>query len=228
MRLKKKIPCILIARKNSKEIKNKNRLLIDGKPLIEYSINYLKKSKFVDDIIVSTDDNKIAQISKKKKCFTIFTRPKKLCTDSATTEVVLKHALQIYEKKYGETEITSFIQTTEFFKPQKLLDNCIETLLKNKKIDSCFVAYKQHKNFWIEKKGYLSRISPFKERYKPRQQKNTIYREDTRLGLATKSKFIRMGERIGKKVKCVPYSNPLFSLDINTYEDLKLIKKILK
>ena len=69
MRLKKKIPCILIARKNSKEIKNKNRLLIDGKPLIEYSINYLKKSKFVDDIIVSTDDNKIAQISKKKKMF---------------------------------------------------------------------------------------------------------------------------------------------------------------
>ena len=228
MRLKKKIPCILIARKNSKEIKNKNRLIIDGKPLIEYSINYLKKSKFVDDIIVSTDDNKIAQISKRKKCFTIFPRPKKLCTDSASTEVVLKHALQIYEKKYGQTEITSFIQTTEFFKPQKLLDNCIETLIKNKKIDSCFVAYKQHKNFWIEKKGYLFRISPFKERYKPRQQKNTIYREDTGLGLATKSKFIRMGERIGKKVKCVPYSNPLFSLDINTHEDLKLIKKILK
>tara|TARA_X000000368_G_scaffold396801_1_gene365369 strand:+ start:11 stop:691 length:681 start_codon:yes stop_codon:yes gene_type:complete len=226
--MKKKIPCILLARKNSKGIKNKNRIIISGKSLIEHSIDYLKKSKLIDDIIVSTDDKKIAKISMKKKCFTIFPRPKKLSTDSASSEVALKHALEIYEKKNGKTEITTFIQTTEFFKPQKILDDCIKTLIKNKKIDSCFAAYKQHKNFWTKRNSYLSRISSFTERYKPRQLKNPIYREDTGLGLATKSKFIRMGERIGKKVKCVPYSNPLFSLDINTYEDLKLIKKILK
>ena len=70
MQLKRKIPCILIARKNSKAIKNKNRKIIGGKPLIEHSIDYLKKCKFVNDIIIiSTDDKKIAEISKKKKMF---------------------------------------------------------------------------------------------------------------------------------------------------------------
>ena len=227
MRLRRKIPCILIARKNSKAIKNKNRKIFGGKPLIEHSINYLKKCKFINDIIISTDDKKIAEISKKKKCFTIFPRPKELCTDHASTEVVLKHALQIYEKSNGKTEITAFIQATEFFKPKNLLDNCIKTLLKNKKIDSCFVAYKQYKNFWIQKNGNLKRISPFKERYKPRQLKKPIFREDTGLGLATRSKFIRKGQRIGNKVQCISYSNPLFSLDLNHDMDLKLINKII-
>ena len=227
MQLKRKIPCILIARKNSKAIKNKNRKIIGGKPLIEHSIDYLKKCKFVNDIVISTDDKKIAEISKKKKCFTIFPRPKKLCTDHASTEIVLKHALQIYEKSNGKTEIIAFIQATEFFKPKNLLDNCIKTLLKNKKIDSCFVAYKQYKNFWIQKNGYLKRISPFKERYKPRQLKKPIFREDTGLGLATRSKFIRNGQRIGNKVQCISYSNPLFSFDLNHNLDLKLINKII-
>ena len=226
MQLKKKIPCILIARKNSKGIKNKNRMIINGKPLIEHSINYLKKCKFINDIVVSTDDIKIAEISNKKKCFTIFPRPKKLCTDTASTEVVLKHALQVYEKQYGTTDITAFIQATEFFKPKKFLDNCIKTLIRNKKIDSCFVAYKQYKNFWVSKKGYLKRISPFAERYKPRQLKKPVFREDTGLGIATRSRFIRNGQRVGNRVKCISYTDPLFSFDLNHKSDLKLIKKL--
>jgi N-acylneuraminate cytidylyltransferase len=228
MQIKKKIPCILIARKNSKGIKNKNRIIINGVTLIQHSINYLKKCKFVDDIVVSTDDEKIEKIAEKNDCFAIFPRPKKLSTDFATTEAVLKHALNIYENKFGITEITAFIQLTEYFKPKKILDQCILALIKNKNIDSCFAGYEQHKNFWIKKNQYLKRISPFKDRYKPRQLKNPIYREDTGLGLATRSIFIRNGERVGKKTICISYNNPLFSLDLNNKTDLVLINKLAK
>ena len=79
-----------------------------------------------------------------------------------------------------------------------------------------------------KKKKFLKRISPFKDRYKPRQLKNPIYREDTGLGLATRSVFIRKGERIGKKVVCISYNNPLFSLDLNKKSDLVLINKLAK
>ena len=96
-----------------------------------------------------------------------------------------------------------------------------------KKIDSCFVAYEQFKNFWIKDNNFLKRISPFKERYKPRQIKSSIFREDTGLGLATRSKLIRKGERIGKKVTCVSYKDPLYSLDLNSKFDLRLVKKII-
>ena len=224
---KNKIPCIVLARKNSKGIKNKNRIKLNGLPLINHTINYLKKIKLVDDIVISTDDKIIAQISEKNNCFTIFPRPSHLSNDIATSESALSHALKIYEEKKGKTDITTFVQTTEFFKVPGILEGCIKVLNQNKKIDSCFAAYKQHKNFWIQKKGYLKRISPFKERYKPRQLKKPIFREDTALGLATRSKFIRKGQRIGNKVQCISFSNPLFSFDLNDELDLKLINKII-
>ena len=66
--------------------------------------------------------------------------------------MALSHALKIYEKIKGKTDIISFVQTTEFFKSPKILQDCINVLIKNKTVDSCFAAYEQHKNFWISKK----------------------------------------------------------------------------
>lgn len=225
--MNKKVPCIILARKNSKSVKNKNIIRLKNLTLIEHTIKYLQKSKFVDDIVVSTDDKKIANISKKYNCFIIYPRPRRYSSDKATTEIALKHALKIYENKKGATDIVTYVQVTEVFKPPYLLDKCIKKLIKNKNLDSCFVAYEQHKNFWIKKKRYLSRISPINERYKPRQIKKPIFREDTGHGLATRSKIIRKGERIGHKVNCVSYKNPLYSFDLNSKDDLKLIKKLI-
>ena len=220
----KKIPCFILARKNSKSIKKKNLKKLSGKTLIEITIKYLKKSKLIDDIVVSTDDETIAKISKKNRCLTIFPRPKILSSDTATTEAALKHALKIYENKYGNTNIVTYAQVTEPFRPKDIMDKCIKTLIKNSKVDSCFASYKQKKNFWIMKNNFLQRLTPFKERFKPRQIK-PIYREDTGIALATRSKFIRKGERIGEKVKCISYEHPKYNVDINNIEDLSLAKK---
>ena len=65
------IPCVILARKNSKGLKDKNIKKLNGISLIEHSILYAKKSKLVSDIIVSTDDLRIKKISEKYKCFTI-------------------------------------------------------------------------------------------------------------------------------------------------------------
>lgn len=222
----KLIPCFILARRNSKGIKNKNLRKIGNKSLIKKSIEFVKKSKIVSHIVVSTDDRRIAKISDKEKCFTIFPRPKKLSNDTATSEIALKHALKIFETKFNKTEIICYIQVTEPFRPPGILDKCINELIKNKRIDSCFAAFDQKKNFWINNGKSLRRISPHEERYKPRQKKKSVLREDTGVALATRSKFIRIGERIGKKVKCVEYTNPKYSIDINSYDDLNFARKI--
>ena len=54
----KKVPCFILARKNSKAIKNKNITSLGGIPLIMHTINYVKKSKLISDIVISTDDLK--------------------------------------------------------------------------------------------------------------------------------------------------------------------------
>ena len=58
-----------------------------------------------------------------------------------------------------------------------------------------------------------------------RQTKKPILREDTGIALATKAKFIKSGERLGKKIACIEYKDPRFNIDINTPEDLKICKK---
>ena len=53
------VVAIILARKNSKGLKNKNIKLLNGKPLIYHSIDILKKSRLINDIIVSSDSKKI-------------------------------------------------------------------------------------------------------------------------------------------------------------------------
>ncbi len=221
----KKVPCFILARKNSKGIKGKNTILLNGIPLILHTINYVKKCKLVSDIVISTDDPKIAKISDKYKCFTIFPRPKKLSNDLASTESALKHALIIYENKKKKVDVIAYVQITEPFRPKGILDNCIDKLIKDKKVDSCFAAYEQHKNFWIKKSKKILRLSKYEERYLRRQIKKPVLREDTGIALATRARLIKLGERIGKNVKYIGYNNPEFNVDINTLQDLKFAKK---
>ena len=127
---------------------------------MEITIKYLKKSKYISHIVISTDDKKMSEIASKYKCFVIFPRPKKLSNDNATSEMALKHALNIYEKKFGKVDITAYTQVTEPNKPVGIMDKCIEKLIKNKKIDSCFAAYKQQKKFLDTRKRIFEKNKP--------------------------------------------------------------------
>ena len=59
------IIAIIPAKGNSKRLKNKNLRTLNKKKLIQYSIEYVKKSNLVDDIYISTDSIKVANVSKK-------------------------------------------------------------------------------------------------------------------------------------------------------------------
>ena len=88
----KKIIVIIPARGGSKGIPKKNLKAFIGKPLVEHSIDYAKESKFVDQIILSTDDIKIMSIGQKHK-ITSVERPKEIAGDSATTESAIDHVI---------------------------------------------------------------------------------------------------------------------------------------
>ena len=83
--------CIIAARGNSKRLKNKNILKVNGKSLIEIVIKNAIKSKIFDKIIVSTDSKKIAKIAKKSGAIVPFLRTKKLSSDKAGLLPVVKN-----------------------------------------------------------------------------------------------------------------------------------------
>ena len=98
--MKKNFLCIILARKGSKGVKNKNIRKLNGHPLIAYTIFEAIKSKIFDKVIVSTDSNKIRKISKKYGALAPFIRPARLSHDKAKAVDCDLHALKFAEKKF--------------------------------------------------------------------------------------------------------------------------------
>ena len=74
----KKVICLVVARKNSVGLKNKNILKVRGKPLIYWTFKSAKNSKYIDHIMFSTDSKQMIKIAKKNGIHVPFIRPKKL------------------------------------------------------------------------------------------------------------------------------------------------------
>ncbi len=229
---KKDVITIILARGGSKGLKNKNLRKLNGKPLIFYPINAAKKSKYIGNIIVSTDSEKIASVAKKFGAVVPFIRPKKLSGSLATTEKTLQHALINYEKLVNRRfKICVFLTATDIFRKIYWIDKCVEYLHKNKKIESVFFGYKTSKNYWEYKNGKWMRLKKWMRMYSSRQIRKTIVREDTGLACASRSELWRKGKRIGDKVKIFTNEDSFSHIDIHTLEDLKLAeaaKKIRK
>mgnify|MGYP000920173160 CR=1 FL=1 len=108
----KKILYIIPARGGSKGIPYKNIKLLVGKPLIYYSIDVARKLTTDENICVSTDDIKIIKLVESYGLKVPFMRPAYLATDEATTNDVLLHAIDFYEKKGINYDIIVLLQPT--------------------------------------------------------------------------------------------------------------------
>ena len=87
------ILCTICMRGGSKGVNNKNLRLINGRPLMEYTIKQAIESKIFEDIVISTDSSKIADIAQNMGLEVWFKRPKELSHDKAAKIPVIIHAL---------------------------------------------------------------------------------------------------------------------------------------
>lgn len=129
--VEKKKPLILAvvtARGGSKGIPGKNIKMLGDKPLIAYSIDAAKKSKFITHAIVSTDDVAIADVAKKYGADVPFMRPVELAGDKVKHVPVMQHAITFMEDKLGvKFDFVVILQPTS---PFRTVDDIDETLKK--------------------------------------------------------------------------------------------------
>ena len=90
---------VIPARSGSKSVKNKNIRLINGKPMIAYSIGHAKQAACIDRVIVSTDSEEYAEIARKYGAETPFIRPAQYATDTALDIDVFVHALEFLKQE---------------------------------------------------------------------------------------------------------------------------------
>lgn len=124
----KKILAFIPARAGSQRIKNKNLRLLNGIPLFAYSVNVAKQSKYIDDIIVSTDSTKIQKCAHSLGCILNDLRPHELSGSHAR---IIDSVL--YELKHNnlQYDVLVLLQPTFPFRTAQMLDNAIETYFEH-------------------------------------------------------------------------------------------------
>ena len=225
MKTKLNVVAIIPARGGSKGLPGKNIRLLNGKPLIAYSIEVAKKCKLIDKIVVATDNKEIADVAKKYGAEVPFFLPKEYAKDNSSMEPTFKYTvLWIEGNQKIRVDIVVYIQLTDFFKKAEWIDECIRILLKRPEVDSVFIGCEEHKNYW-KKQGekYVKLTNPS---YLPRQQREPIFREDTGLGAATRGDVIKSGRRLGDNTLLLEKKYPFF--DIHKQLDFDILEFVTK
>ncbi len=125
-----KILAIIPARGGSKGIPRKNIKKIEGKPLIEYTIDTAKKCEQLFDVVVSTEDEEIETIAKANHC-KVIKRPKELATDHSKVQDACLHILKHFEEKDILFDAILLLQPTSPLRTVADIDNVIELMVKN-------------------------------------------------------------------------------------------------
>jgi CMP-N,N'-diacetyllegionaminic acid synthase len=218
--------CLIPARGGSKGLPRKNIRLLAGKPLIAYSIEAARGCPLIDRVIVSTDDDEIAAVAKKYGAEVPFRRPAELAVDDATTESVLQHALNWLESNDSyRVDVVVFLQPTDIFRKKWMLEAVIKTVVEDSNIDSAFIAFETHKNFWRKMDGKPIRLLDIP--YGPRQKREHVYREDTGIACATRAEFVRQGKRLGPRVSIVANADVASFIDIEDEFTFWLAEQVL-
>ena len=208
-----KIVSIILARSGSKQIPNKNLVKVNNKPLIFYSINASLKSK-VNETWVSSDSEKILRIAKRFGAKTLL-RPQKYATDNASSESALLHfAKNVF------FDIVVFIQPTSPLIIPSDINKGISLI--NKKYDSIISVSELNQFVWKNKKPNYDINNR-----KRRQNEPQTYIETGSFFITKRKNLLINKNRISGRIGFVEVPR-IRSFDIDTYDDLLIVKKILK
>jgi CMP-N-acetylneuraminic acid synthetase len=142
----KKILAIIPARGGSKRLPRKNIMDLNGKPLIVWTIEAAQKSLFVDEVIVTTDCNEIAEVAVEAGATVPFLRPDYLSSDEATTNDVIMHAVENY--KAGTFDYYIILQPTSPMRTTKDIDDSIKLISEPKIEGVVSVCPCEHSPLW--------------------------------------------------------------------------------
>jgi len=175
----KKIIAIIPARGGSKGLPGKNILELCGKPLIAWTIKNALHSKYIDEVIVSTEDKEIAKISKEYGALVI-ERPEELARDDSPTIDAIMHVINWFESREEYFDIVILLEPTSPLRKDNDLDNAVEHFIENiDRADSLVSVGEVHmENPHITKKienGYVKPLIEIDKNVHQRQQLPKVY-----------------------------------------------------
>ena len=223
----KKVLAIIPARGGSKEVPRKNIREVGGKPLIAWTIEEAKKSKYIDRLILSSEDEEIIKVAKAWGCEVPFVRPMELAQhDTPGIEPVL-HAIETLPEKY---DYVVMLQPTSPLRKAGDIDGCIEHCIQNE-APACVSVTEPNKNpywmFTIDKKGQLNSFITAERLIARRQDLPKVYALNGAVYVAHIEWLLKNKSFVSNKT--MSYIMPAKrSLDIDTEFDVELLQYLLR
>ena len=229
----KNVLAIIPIRGADKEFREDAHALLGGKPLIGYTIQSAKASRWINKVVVSTDSQKIAGLARSLGAEIPFLRPTVLSDPEVSLTEVLKHCLEFLEKEENYVaEIVVLLEVTHPLRPAGLIDEVVDILVREN-LDTVFVAREERHEFWaFDPSGKLIRVGEDEQvlgdHYLPREKKKPLYKEMGGLATAVKVSVIRHGRRLGDQVGLVPLRDAASLVDLHDEDGIRLAEALLQ
>ncbi len=226
------IVAVIPARGGSKGLPRKNLVRLVGRPLIAYAIEAGRRASSVDRVLVSTDDQEIADAAREFGAEVPFLRPPELADDTAPMLGVLRHALAWLEAEGEAVEALILMQPTSPLRTARHVEEAISLFRSTGASSIVSVVEVPHQfnpvsAMKLSEEGILSPFLGDRVVVTRRQDKPKAYARNGPAVLVCHPDTLRAGELYG--TRCMPYvmSNE-DSLDIDESEDMALAEQSLQ
>lgn len=213
---------IVPARGGSKRLPDKNMLDLNGSPLFVWSVDAGLKSKYIDEVVVTSDDPRILSAAKKTSA-TIIHRPTGLASDTATTFSVVEHVISNTQ----HYDYIVLLQPTSPLRNETHVDEAIEFLLRKSADSVVSVCEVDHSPLWsntLSENCSMSNFIPGSLFDKRSQDLDTYYRLNGAIYICDTSRLIKEKGFFLKENIFAYKMNKNCSIDIDEEIDLEIAR----
>lgn len=228
-----KVLGIIPARGGSKGINKKNIASLNNRPLIQYTIEpalEMKKCGVLDEVIVSTDDDEIAEISRSLGAYVPFLRPTELSTDKSKSVDLIVHALNYFKNQQIKYDYVVLLQPTSPLRNSEDIRLSLMKIIDSKADSLISVYHEDHINDLVtyhKNNEYGSPLNPMHNKGIRRQENKEIYVRNGAIYI-TKVDYLLEENLIISDSPILYEMSKIKSVDINSHDDLNLVECILK
>jgi N-acylneuraminate cytidylyltransferase/CMP-N,N'-diacetyllegionaminic acid synthase len=221
---------IIPARGGSKGVPRKNLRLLAGKPLIVYTIDAALGSKYKPRIVVTTDNEEIASVSRAAGTEVPFMRPAELAEDTTPMFPVIRHAVEwLKHHEDYEPDLIVLLQPTSPLRTAEHIDGAIQLALESQCDSVLSLCEAEHSPYWmriLDGEGLVKSFVETEREYTRRQDLPAVYRLNGAI-LVTRPQFVAQGRFLGEKTRALIMSRE-DSVDIDDELDFLLAELLLE
>lgn len=197
---------------------------LGSRPLIEYTLEKARDSRYIKQIVVATDNEHLAKLAHEGGAHHVIMRPPHLSEEFVDIDDVVRFSLGELEGRGIYADVVMLLEVTFPFRPAGMIDELLLTLVADG-LDSVMPARPEFRSCWVRRDGAVTRLD---EGFLPRQYKEPMYIGLKGLGYVTYPRFVRDDGPPVERVGLVDVVDQLCALEVRDVIGLRLGEKLIE